>query len=471
MTTDTATRTSSPARSAVPATSEGGTHDRPARVPAGVLAGVTALTMIAPLATDMYVPAFPLVLRDLGTTATSLQLTLTTYFVGMALGQLLGGPLSDQLGRRRPLFSALVLMVVASLVCAVSPTVGVLTAARFVQGLAGGWAMVIARSVVVDVADGPVLVRSLNLVQGVSGVAPVLGPLLGAALLEHSGWRLSFWLLAAWGAVMLVVVRAVVPETLPRAKRSSGGLSHLRRAGARVLRTRRFTAHLVVMSLSMGVIFAYVASSAFVLQSMNGLSPVQYSVVFAANAVGLMAATLLSARLAGRVRTTYVVAVGLATTAGAGALLLVGALWFAMPLWAALPGFFVLMAAQGLVGPNAGALASGSVPEDPGTGPHCSGSSSGAPRAWWLRWPGSAARRRPCPWRCSSSRWSLPPQRHSVSPPVKGQPCLLRGRDDGISPPAVATPGPGDHPADPPAQRVRRGGSHPHARRRRADLP
>lgn len=306
--------------------------------------------------------------QDLGTTATSLQLTLTTYFVGMALGQLLGGPLSDQLGRRRPLLSALALMVVASLGCAVSPTVAALTAARFVQGLAGGWAMVIARSVVVDLASGPTLVRSLNLVQGVAGVAPVLGPLLGAALLEHSGWRTSFWLLVAWSAVMIVVVRLVLPETLPTRHRSSGGLRHLRDAGARVLRTRRFTAHLVVMSLSMGVVFAYVAASAFVLQSMNGLTPTQYSLVFAANAVGLMAATLVSARLAGRVPTTLVVAVGLAATGAAGVLLLVGAAWFDMPLWAALPGFFVLMTAQGLIGPNAGALASGAVPDDPGTG-------------------------------------------------------------------------------------------------------
>ncbi|ROR89365.1 multidrug effflux MFS transporter [Nocardioides aurantiacus] len=337
-------------------------------MPVGVLVSVTALTMIAPLATDMYVPAFPLVLQDLGTTATSLQLTLTTYFVGMALGQLLGGPLSDQLGRRRPLFTALALMVVASLGCAVSPTVAVLTAARFVQGFAGGWAMVIARSVVVDVASGPTLVRSLNLVQGVAGVAPVLGPLLGAALLEHSGWRMSFWLLVAWSAVMIVVVRFVLPETLPTEHRSSGGLHHLRDAGARVLRTRHFTAHLVVMSLSMGVIFAYVAASAFVLQSMNGLTPVQYSLVFAANAVGLVGATLLSARLAGRVRTALVVAVGLAATGAAGLLLLVGAVWFDMPLWAAVPGFFVLMTAQGLIGPNAGALASEAVPDDPGTG-------------------------------------------------------------------------------------------------------
>jgi DHA1 family bicyclomycin/chloramphenicol resistance-like MFS transporter len=122
------------------------------------------------------------------------------------------------------------------------------------------------------------------------------------------------------------------------------------------------------MAFSMGVTFAYVASSAFVLQSMNGLSPVTYSLDFAANAVGLTLATLTAARLAGEVSTRAVMATGLAATAAAGVLLLVGALWFATPLWVAVVGFFVLMSAQGLVGPNAGALASAEVPDHPGTG-------------------------------------------------------------------------------------------------------
>ena len=135
-----------------------------------------------------------------------------------------------------------------------------------------------------------------------------------------------------------------------------------------MLRSRGFVGYLVVMAFSMGVTFAYVATSAFVLQSMNGLSPVTYSLDFAANAVGLTLATLAAARLAGKVSTRAVIATGLAATAAAGVLLLVGALWFDMPLWVAVVGFFVLMSAQGLVGPNAGALASGEVPDHPGTG-------------------------------------------------------------------------------------------------------
>jgi DHA1 family bicyclomycin/chloramphenicol resistance-like MFS transporter len=333
-----------------------------------VVANVVLLTMIAPLATDMYVPAFPLVGHDLVASATQVQLTLTTYFVGMALGQLVGGPVSDQRGRRRPLLASLVVMMAASALCAFSPNISVMMLARLVQGFSGGWAMVIARSVVVDLASGPRLVKALNLVQGIAGIAPIVGPLLGALILQLSYWRMSFWLLAAWSAVMLLTVAVTVPESLPADRRHSGGLRSLRGAAGHVLRSRGFVGYLIVMAFSMGVTFAYVATSAFVLQSMNGLSPVTYSLDFAANAVGLTLATLAAARLAGKVPTRTVIATGLAATAAAGALLLVGAVWFDMPLWVAVVGFFVLMSAQGLVGPNAGALASGEVPDHPGTG-------------------------------------------------------------------------------------------------------
>ena len=335
---------------------------------ATVLATIVLITAIAPLATDMYVPAFPLVGVDLDATATQVQLTLTTFFVGMAMGQLVGGPVSDRIGRRRPLLVALAVLVVASAWCALSPTVTAMMVARLVQGFSGGWAMVIARSVVVDLTGGARMVRAMNVVAAVAGIAPVVGPLLGALILELSHWRVSFWVVAALAALMLVAVAAGVPESLPSARRHGGGLGRLLGSTGQVLRTRLFSGHLVVFAFSMGTTFAYVATSAFVLQSMNGLSPVAYSVDFAANAGGMTIAALAAARLAGRVSTRWLVWVGLVATGAAGALLLVGAVWFGMPLWVALVGFFVLMTAQGLVGPNAGALASEAVPDHPGTG-------------------------------------------------------------------------------------------------------
>jgi len=338
------------------------------RLTGAILATVVFVGGIAPLATDMYVPAFPLVATDLYASATQVQLTLSTFFVGMALGQLVGGPVSDQRGRRKPLLAALVVLTLASLVCAWSPSISIMLAARFIQGLSGGWAMVIARSVVVDLATGVHLVRSLNLVAGIGGIAPIVGPLLGGMILLMWPWRVSFVVLAVFAAVMTVAVALTVPETLPQERRHSGGLGQLVHAAGRVLGRPRFVAYLVVMAFSMGVTFAYVATSAFILQSMNGLTPMAYSVVFAANAVGLALATLAAGQLAGRVRTRRVITVGLIFTGAAGLLLLAGAIWWGMPLWVAIVGFFTLMSAQGLVGANAGALASNEVLEHPGTG-------------------------------------------------------------------------------------------------------
>lgn len=332
-----------------------------------VLGAVVLVTAIAPLATDMYVPAFPLVGRDLGASASQVQLTLATFFIGMALGQLVGGPASDRIGRRRPLLLSLAVLLTASVLCAVSPSIGLMMAARFVQGLAGGWAMVIARSIVVDLTSGPNLVRALNVVAGVAGVAPVVGPLLGAAILQFSHWRVSFWLVAGLGLLMLAVVALGVEETLPADRRSSGGMGRLAGSAAGVLRKRQFVGYLLVFGFSMGVTFAYVATSAFVLQTMNGLSPLLYSLDFAFNAVGLTVTTLVAAKLADTVSTRLLVTIGLAATGAAAAILLVAAL-LGMPLQVALVGFFVLMSAQGLVGPNAGALASDTVPDQPGTG-------------------------------------------------------------------------------------------------------
>jgi DHA1 family bicyclomycin/chloramphenicol resistance-like MFS transporter len=339
-----------------------------AKVAVALVATVVFLTAIAPLATDMYVPAFPTVAADLSATATQVQLTLTTFFVGMALGQLVGGPVSDQRGRRLPLVAAVVVMTIASVVCALAPTITVMMIARFVQGFAGGWAMVIGRAVIVDLATGAQLVRVLNVIAAVGGIAPIVGPLLGAVILQLSHWRTSFWTVAGLGVAMTVAVLAVVPETLPRERRHGGGLRAFGTAGREVLRNRPYVGYVLVSGSSMGAVFAYVATSAFVLQSMNGLSPLVYSVDFAVNAGGMTLAALLAARLAGRVATRTVIVVGQVAALGAGIAMLVGALWFDTPLLVAILSFLVLMTAQGLIGPNGGALASAEVPEHPGTG-------------------------------------------------------------------------------------------------------
>ncbi len=339
-----------------------------AKLTSALVATVVFLTAIAPLATDMYVPAFPQVAVDLSATATQVQLTLTTFFVGMALGQLIGGPVSDQLGRRRLLIGAVLVTTLASVVCAFAPSITIMMAARLVQGFAGGWAMVIGRAVIVDLATGAQLVRVLNVIAAVGGIAPVVGPLVGAVILQLSHWRVSFWVVALLGLVMTLAVIAAVPESLPPERRHGGGLRSFLVAGRQVLGNRTYVGYLVVAGSAMGALFAYVATSAFVLQSMNGLSPIAYSVDFAANAVGMTVAALVAARLAGRVDTRQVILVGQIAALAAGVAMLAGALWLDTPLIVALVCFFVLMTAQGLIGPNGGALASAAVPDHPGTG-------------------------------------------------------------------------------------------------------
>ncbi|HEY5784333.1 MAG TPA: multidrug effflux MFS transporter [Microlunatus sp.] len=343
-------------------------HRKQARLSSAMVATVVFLTAIAPLATDMYVPAFPRVAADLSATATQVQLTLTTFFVGMALGQLIGGPISDQRGRRRLLVAAVAVMTLASIACALAPTIAIMMVARFIQGFAGGWAMVIGRAVIVDLATGARLVRVLNVIAAVGGIAPIVGPLIGAVILQLSDWRVSFWTVAALGAVMIIAVLVAVPETLPREQRHGGGLRTFVVVGRQVLRNRSYVGYLVVSGSAMGALFAYVATSAFVLQSMNGLSPIAYSIDFAANAAGMTIAALVAARLAGRIATRKVILVGQIAALAAGVAMVIGALWFDTPLILAMVCFFVLMTAQGLIGPNGGALASAEVPDHPGTG-------------------------------------------------------------------------------------------------------
>jgi DHA1 family bicyclomycin/chloramphenicol resistance-like MFS transporter len=336
-------------------------------VPTALVAAVVFLTAVAPLATDMYVTAFPTVEAEFRTSASAVQLTLTTFFAGMGLGQLVGGPFCDQRGRRLPLLAGTLLVVAASVVCALAPSIGVLTAARLVQGFAGGWVMVIARSVVVDLAHGAQLVRVLNVVMGIGGIAPVLGPLFDAAILGFGDWRTTFWVLAGLGVLMCVTAAVVVPESLPRDRRHAGGLRTFRLAARQVLGDRRFVGYVVTACAAFVGVFAYVATSPFVLQTMNGLSPTAYAIDFAANAGAMTIASLVAARLAGRVSTRRIILVGQACMGVAGAGMLIGAIWFGMPLIVALIGFFVLMIGNGLVVTNGGALASSAVPAHPGT--------------------------------------------------------------------------------------------------------
>ncbi|MEV6105912.1 multidrug effflux MFS transporter [Streptomyces sp. NPDC051940] len=318
------------------------------------------LTAMPPLSMDMYLPALPAAAGELHSTAAQIQLTLTTCLAGLALGQLVVGPLSDRFGRRRPLLAGMLVYVVATAACAVAPDVATLTGFRLVQGLAGAAGVVIARAVVRDMYDGLEMARFFSSLMLVSGIAPIAAPVLGGQVLRFTDWRGVFVVLAVIGAAITAVVARRLPETLPPSARHSGGFRSTLGALRGLLADRRFTGYLLSGSFAFAALFAYVSASSFVVQEIHGASAQTFSLLFGANALGMVAVGQVNGRiLVGRVSLDRVLAVGLVLVAGASAALLLMACGVFGDLGLApfAAGFFVLMSSLALVMPNANALA------------------------------------------------------------------------------------------------------------------
>ncbi|MFE1923117.1 multidrug effflux MFS transporter [Streptomyces asoensis] len=343
-------------------TGEGAGPGLPARRRAGLLVTLVlgGLTATPPLSMDMYLPALPEVTRSLHAPAATVQLTLTACLAGMALGQLVVGPMSDRWGRRRPLLAGLVVYVVATALCALAPTVELLVACRLVQGLAGAAGIVIARAVVRDLYDGVAMARFFSTLMLISGVAPVVAPLIGAQVLRTTDWRGVFLVLTGVGLLLAVVVWTRLPETLPAADRHAGGVGEALHSMRRLLADPLFTGYLLTGGFAFAALFAYISASPFVVQEIYGASPQTFGLLFGANSVGLVLIGQLNGRvLVGRVRLDRVLAVGLAVVVlAATALLLMTTGVFGevglVPVAAAL---FVLMSAMGVTLPNAQTLA------------------------------------------------------------------------------------------------------------------
>lgn len=267
-----------------------------------------SLTALPPLTIDLYLPAFPAIADDLAAAESAVQLTLTGTLLGIALGQLIIGPLSDVLGRRRPLIAAVVVHVLASLLCAVAPTIQILGAARVLQGIAASAGAVVSMAVVRDLFTGLPAVRLLSQLMLVTGVAPVLAPSLGSWILSFTDWRGVFWVLAAIGAALVVVVTVGLRETLPPERRRDAGVGPTVRAYGSLVTNRRFVGLLLTGALMMGALFSYIAASSFVFQGVYGLSTQQYGVMFGLNSIGLFAGVQVNARVVRRIRPTAVLA-------------------------------------------------------------------------------------------------------------------------------------------------------------------
>ncbi|MBF6048281.1 Bcr/CflA family efflux MFS transporter [Streptomyces sp. NRRL B-1677] len=322
-----------------------------------VLGGLTALP---PLSMDMYLPALPEVTGALHSPAATVQLTLTACLMGMALGQLVVGPMSDKWGRRRPLLAGMVVYVLATAACALAPTAGLLIGCRLVQGLAGAAGIVIARAVVRDLYDGVAMARFFSTLMLISGVAPVVAPLIGGQILRLTDWRGVFVVLTAVGVLLTLAVWRFLHETLPPEKRQAGGLGAALRAMGALLADRVFTGYMLAGGFAFAALFAYISASPFVIQDIYGASPQTFSLLFGLNSVGLVLVGQINGKLlVGRVSLDKALAVGLTVIAlAAVALLLMASGAFGKAGLAPIAaGLFVLMSAMGLAMPNTNAQA------------------------------------------------------------------------------------------------------------------
>ncbi|MCC3289739.1 multidrug effflux MFS transporter [Arthrobacter sp. zg-Y1110] len=335
---------------------------------AGMLTGILALlTAVAPLSIDMYLPAFPHMAHDLNTSATGIQLTMTAFLVGLALGQLVIGPLSDGVGRRKPLLIGSFVALLATVLCAVAPNVEILATARFLQGLGGAAGIVLARAIVSDTSRGAAAAKLLGVLTMISVIAPVIGPLAGGGIIAAGGWRMVFWVLAVLVLLMFLGALFGVKETLPEADRNRGGLKATFRVAGEVLRNRNYTGYLLTFCFSFAGLFAYIAASPFVIQNILGMSETRFSLVFAMNAVAITIVSAVAAALAGKAPYRLMIAIGLsvAVLAAAGMLISVSN---GTPTVPTLVLFAVFQGSLGLIFGNATALALEEAGHHAGTG-------------------------------------------------------------------------------------------------------
>ena len=315
-----------------------------------LLGGLAAL---GPLSIDMYLPAFPAMARDYGVDTAAVQLSLASFFVGFAVGQLAAGPLVDRLGRKRPLLLALALYLLASLSCAFAPSNDLLIASRLVQGLAGSMVVVVPRAIVRDLHSGTAAVHMLSRLMLVMGVAPIVAPLLGSLVQDAFGWRAIFVALAGFCGLTLVACHLLLPETgKPRP-----GPGRMAAQLAILLREPDFRTYTLCGGFSSAGMFAYIAGSAFVFIEVHHVDPEHFGWFFGANAFGLIAASQLNRLLVGRFTSTQVL--GAATSLAAlAALAVLAVAWTgAGGLWGIATALFVFLATLGILGPNTTALA------------------------------------------------------------------------------------------------------------------
>ncbi|MDW8848151.1 multidrug effflux MFS transporter [Erwinia sp. MMLR14_017] len=314
------------------------------------------LAALGPLCIDLYLPALPSLARDLQTPTATAQLSLTAGLLGLGLGQLIFGPMSDKYGRIRPLLLSLVLLLIASVGCALAQDINQLLLARLFEGLSGAGGAVLSRAIARDMYSGHELTRFFALLMLVNGLAPIAAPVMGGALMAVLDWRGLFMVIAAIAALLFVLAKVKLHETLIPARRSQGSFFSAWAVLGQVVKHRPFMGFCLTQGFMMSGMFAYIGASPFVLQQIYGLSPQAFSFCFAANGVGLILASQISARLSPLWGEYRVVKGALALAfLSSGSLLITGLSGAALPV--VLVALFFSVASNGAVGVAAASLA------------------------------------------------------------------------------------------------------------------
>ena len=254
------------------------------------------LTAITPLATDLYLPALPIMPGELNTTASNIQMTIGIMTFGVALGQLFGGPISDTMGRKLPLIIGNLLCVISGIICAYAPSIEILLLGRFLQGLTGSVGVVISKAIARDFASGQELAKLFALLMMVNGLAPVLAPLVGGQLLLFTTWRVIFVILAVFSTILLVG-SLLFRESLPKEKRVTGGVNVAVKNYITLIKDKRFLGQTLIQLFAFGGFFAYISGSSFVYQNIFNLSAQEFSYFFDINSCGIILASAISGRV------------------------------------------------------------------------------------------------------------------------------------------------------------------------------
>jgi MFS transporter, DHA1 family, multidrug resistance protein len=328
---------------------------------------IASLTTLGPFSLDMYLPGMPALARELRATESTTQLTLSACLIGLGVGQLVAGPLSDAVGRRKPLVVGLITYVVVSLACAAMPAMGPLILLRLLQGTASGAVAVVATALVRDRYSGTAAARFFSLLILVTLLSPLLAPVFGGELLLVTSWRGVFVVLALLGIFLLIVSFFSVRDTLAVGVRHKPGAADTVRGIGRLATDRVFMGYALPGALATGAIFAYLAASSFVLQQVYGVTPQAYGYLFGLNGIALGVSSQANRWLLGFISSEKLFVAGLGGLVAGGLALIACIQLGVLGFFAVVGPVMVIIACNGFVGPNATALALTPHPNEAGT--------------------------------------------------------------------------------------------------------